>query len=862
VGLIAFLGVAAVGVLAGGTLTTAVALAVYGSIAAGLPEPADALEAIHFEQQSSIYDRSGKVLLGKLGSDRRDLVTFDQIPPELVDATTSIEDKTFWDNPGFDPFGIASAAVDSLDGRQRGASTVTMQLVRTRLLPAPAADLPVEERKAMEIVQAVRLTNAYPGVEGKRLIMTAYLNNNFYGNRTYGVAAAARGYWNASLDELTLAQTAILAAIPQSPSRYDLSTHARAETTTDSRGREITQLVVPPTAEVVQRRNYILQLMKSRSVLSAGRHTPAEYDQAMFEPVVLTPPPPFRWRAPHFVWQVREELARILCDGDVRDCPELTTGGYRVTTTLDYRMQRIVEKWLYAAAIVPNRKDPRHVLHARKIPRREWGWILALRGHNIHNAAGAVLDYRTGEVLAYGGSASYTAHRTRRFQPKFDVLADGWRQPGSAIKPLGYLVGIDDRRITAATVFMDVVTNFAPRGTKAWYPTQADRLERGPVRVRQALQFSLNIPAIKAGVLNGIKHQLAKTKAYGLRYPAGTQAVVSESIGTLVIHPIDLISAYGMIANGGVLVPRRMVLEVRDQDGERVWPVTDERSKGKRVASREAAYIITDILAGNTDRRVNPFWGRWRVTDGVTGRRVRPAAYKTGTTQDNRDVHAYGYLAPPSNKKLHALVAGVWLGNSDNSPNDGKLSLDTSAPLWSAILSDVSKGLPVSRFERVRPKGLVTARVDPFTGARAAPGSSRAVTELFIRGTVPSSRTRLAVTRTIDAATGLLWREGCLGPPVKRTYVSWAYAEADHPSWLRANLAWQARAARGAGVAGGPKGTRTAYFYGGGFFPFGRTWGATGSAPGGQCPIGGPPPPPAEEESAKPGGSPEPSPSG
>ena len=288
------------------------------------------------------------------------------------------------------------------------------------------------------------------------------------------------------------------------------------------------------------------------------------------------------------------------------------------------------------------------MLHARKIPRREWGWILALRGHNIHNAAGAVLDYRTGEVLAYGGSASYTAHRSRRFQPKFDVLADGWRQPGSAIKPLGYLVGIDERRITAATVFMDVVTNFASRGTKPWYPTQADRLERGPVRVREALQFSLNIPAIKAGVLNGIKHQLAKTKSYGLRYQAGTQAVVSQSIGTLVIHPIDLIGAYGMIANGGVLVPRHTVLEVRDQDGVRVWPVSDERPKGKRVASREAAYIITDILAGNTDRRINPFWGRWRITDGVTGRRVRPAAYKTGTTQDNRDVHAYGYLAPPS----------------------------------------------------------------------------------------------------------------------------------------------------------------------------------------------------------------------
>ena len=700
VGLAALTGVLAVALVGAGTLATGVALAVYGSIAAGLPDPADALEAIRFEQQSSIYDRSGKVLLAKLGSDRRDLVTFDEIPPELVDATTSIEDKTFWDNPGFDPFGIVSAAVDSLDGRQRGASTVTMQLVRTRLLPAPAADLPLQDRKAMEIVQSVRLTNAYPGVEGKQLIMTAYLNNNFYGNRTYGVAAAARGYWNADLDELTLAQVAILAAIPQSPSQYDLMTHARAETTTDSGGREITQLVVPPTAEVVQRRNFILQLMKSRSVLSAGQHTTAEYDEAMFEPVVLTPPPEFRWRAPHFVWQVRDELARILCDGDVRDCPELSTGGYRVTTTLDYRMQRIVEKWLYAAAIVPNRKDPRHVLHARKIPRREWGWILALRGHNIHNAAGAVLDYRTGEVLAYGGSASYTAHRTRRFQPKFDVLADGWRQPGSAIKPLGYLVGIDDRRMTAATVFMDVVTNFAPRGTKAWYPTQADRLERGPVRLREALQFSLNIPAIKAGVLNGIKHQFAKTKAYGLRYPADTQAVVSQSIGTLVIHPIDLISAYGMIANGGVLAPRHTVLEVRDPD-RRAGLARHRRTREGQARRVARGGLHHHRHPGREHRRrINPFWGRWRVTDGVTGRRVRPAAYKTGTTQDNRDVHAYGYLAPPRNKSLHGLVAGVWLGNSDNSPNDGKLSLDTSAPLWSAILSDVSKGMPIARFGR------------------------------------------------------------------------------------------------------------------------------------------------------------------
>ena len=196
---------------------------------------------------------------------------------------------------------------------------------------------------------------------------------------------------------------------------------------------------------------------------------------------------------------------------------------------------------------------------------------------------------------------------------------------------------------------------------------------------------------------------------------------MSESIGTLDTHPIDMISAYGAIADGGVLMPRHTIVEVTDENGKVVWPLNSAKASGERVASRQAAYIMTDILAGNTIRSVNPFWGKWRITDGVTGSKVRPAAYKTGTTSDNKDVHAYGYLAPPSNKNLPALVAGVWMGNSDNSPNDGKLSLDTSAPLWSAILSDVSKGMPIEGFERTRPKGLETATVDAFTGMRPGP---------------------------------------------------------------------------------------------------------------------------------------------
>ena len=134
---------------------------------------------------------------------------------------------------------------------------------------------------------------------------------------------------------------------------------------------------------------------------------------------------------------------------------------HRSPTTLNYKMQRIAEKWVYAAAIIPNLKNPDKVLKDRGIPRREWSWIKGLRGHNIHNAAGGVIDYRTGEVLAYAGSASYTAKGSKKLQPQFDVLGDGWRQPGSSIKPLVYLVGIEDRTMTAATMFMDVVTNFA-----------------------------------------------------------------------------------------------------------------------------------------------------------------------------------------------------------------------------------------------------------------------------------------------------------------------------------------------------------------------------------------------------------------
>jgi membrane peptidoglycan carboxypeptidase len=831
----AFLSVGLVGLLG--------VVAAYGYYSEGLPNPKTLLANLEFDQQTLVTDRTGKVELARLGERKREIVTFDELPPEVLDATTAIEDKDFWKNPGFDLGGFVAATVDTVNGRPRGGSTITQQLVRARLLPAAAFEGSREERKIREIIQSLRLTQEFPGEEGKEGIITAYLNQNFYGNQSYGIKAAARTYFNKSLEDLTLAEIAVLAAIPQSPTKFDLTKNAIQECTVEIADDEDcpigkSRLVVPSDSEVVVRRNYILDRMKTQSPLSGSRHTVQEYESAKSEDVVLAPQLGVQWRAPQFVWQVREELAKILCpDAQADECDKIDTGGYRVTTTLDWKMQQTTQKWVYVAARATNLKNTRAILKANKIPAADYGWLLNLRGKNLHNGAAAVMDYRTGQVLAYVGSASYTDKGTKKFQPKFDVLSDGWRQPGSSIKPINYAIGIEDQTMTAATMFMDVVTDFG----RGFTPKQADNLERGPVRLRSALQFSLNVPSIKAGIMNGLEHFYDRSADFGIQYVPGSSPVTSMGIGTIELHPIDLLGAYGAIANSGVLVPRTTILKVVDDTGKVVYPAPDAaKPKGSRVISPQAAYIITDILAGNTNRSVNPYWGEWAVYDGKTR---RPAAYKTGTTNDNRDVHAYGFLAPPKDKKAPALAVGVWMGNSNNAPNTDTLSLSSSAPLWSRIMRDVSRGMPIATW--TKPSGLVTATVDAFSGMKPGPFTRKTVKEIFIKGTQPTDTDDMRRAVEIDAATGDLWRDGCAGP--KRTIgaLDFGHVEENFPTWQKYDRAWAKRAARGPGVAGGPERTRTAYFYSGSFAPFGRSWGGS-FAPSRVCKPPAPTPPPCD----------------
>ena len=773
-------------------LAVVTSISALGVLSADLPDPSE-LRSLTFAQPTIVYDREGAVELGRFQEERRRVVAFDDIPKTVLDATTAAEDRTFWDNVGIDPAAIVSAVAESASGeRERGASTITQQLVRARLLPedvvAPGSDRYL--RKVKEIIQSLRLTDTFPGEEGKQAVITAYLNEIFYGRGSYGIAAAARVYFDKELDELTVAETALLAALPQSPTTLDPYRYAEE----DDEGR----LVVPPTAEAVIRRDWIL-----RGIAASGRWTSLtepELQAALDEPVVLAGVKPELVRGGQFTWQVRRQLAAIV-GPDV----DLETAGYEVITTLDWRAQRLAEKWLAATAVAPNlsRKGHERLLDRLKIPRRDRAWIRALRGKDLNNGALVAMDYRTGDVLAYAGSAGYARNdlASKKFDPKYDAAGDGARQPGSAFKPILYASAFEARKLTPGSLLLDITTEFNRR--EDWAPRDADRLDRGPVLVRKALQYSLNVPAIRALERVGSETVADTAMAMGLRFTGGReaflQAGLAGALGTVEVTPLDLTTAYATLGNHGERLAPRMILEIRGPDGSVVWKAPEP--EGEQVISPETAYLVTDILEGNTDPRQNEIWAeKLEIRNGPDGER-RPAAVKTGTTNDARDLGTYGYLPPQPDGGV-GLAVGIWLGNSDHSMPDTRkpaTSLTAAAPMWRAFVRDMTKDWEVTKFKR--PEDVVDARIDAWSGGEPGPWTRDTTTEWFIKGTEPGRR------KAVDP-DGLLYRRMCGGwrvDPLK--------AELGPERWKADVQDWLQRARRGPGVTGRHD-SRTAYFWG------------------------------------------------
>ena len=345
----------------------------------------------------------------------------------------------------------------------------------------------------------------------------------------------------------------------------------------------------------------------------------------------------------------------------------------------------------------------------------------------------------------------------------------------------------------------------------------ADNLERGPVRVRNALQFSLNIPSVKAMALNGPDHVFDRAKDFGMTFQRETtDAGLALALGVAETRPVDLATAYGTLANSGRRIGHTTILTVtRPRRATTPSTRTSRRRASRSSASRRRSSSPTSC-AGTRSAAVNPFWGRFQIRDANGD--YRPATLKTGTNNDAKDLNAYGYIAPPTEEGradgAYALVVGVWNGNSDNTPvstPERRSSPSTSRPTsGTASCSEVSADWPITEFEA--PGGLTRATIDPFTGFLSSGGGD--VEEWFIAG---------------HRADRPLWRADVCGE--RRRSSPWASRTATTTGW--APTATGSGAPSGPGHARRPREHADAYFYNNGFNPYGRTWGAL--VAGGGC---------------------------
>src|SRR3989454_1232321 len=411
-----------------------------------LPSPQD-LAKEPLAQSTKVYDRTGAQLLYQFSEENREVVSYAEIPQVLIDATVAAEDKSFWSNPGVDVLGIVRAVFADVTGRgsgQGGASTITQQLVKRRIV----GDEVSIKRKIREGILAIEVTNTY----SKQQILELYFNQIYYGNQAYGVKAAAQTYFGKTdLTTLTLAEAALLAGLPQAPSVLDPTQAQNVD-----RAKE--------------RRAYVLDQM-----VDTGAIKQAAADGANAETIKVAGPPVATIKAPHFVFQVRNQLTQILGGDEAA----VSRGGYRVTTTLDMTKQEISERQV---------KE----------------WVEKLHGRNVWNAALVSIDPRSGEVLAYVGSVDYNNRDDPRVQGQFDVAGIGLRQPGSSFKVFHYVTP-PQKGATAATVVVDARTDFTGKADPTrmstaacgYCPENADLQYHGPVTMRQAIRESRNVPAVR-----------------------------------------------------------------------------------------------------------------------------------------------------------------------------------------------------------------------------------------------------------------------------------------------------------------------------------------------------------------------------
>jgi penicillin-binding protein 1C len=609
---------------------------VYAYYAKDLPDPNEIVTRQETFETTKIYDRTGKVLLMEVIDPRRGdrtLLPLEQIPEALSNATIALEDKTFYSNIGIDPLGIARAFLQNLQGnRVQGGSSITVQLVKNILIPEEERYQLSYARKIKEAIMAMEISRLY----SKGQILEWYLNTNYYGNWAIGVEAAAQVYFGKHAQELTLAECAMLAPIVQYPAMNPIDNPDEAK---KRQGIALDRLV------------------------AEGYITQTEADGAFAEPLQIRTSMLKRYDivAPHFAMYVRKQLE------DRYGADLLYQGGLKVYTTVDLEIQRIAEEEARAqvARFQEEKKD-------------------------VTNASVVVLRARTGEILAMVGSIDYW---NEEIDGNVNV-ATADRQPGSSFKPFSYVTAFHQGH-SAAEMVMDVHVCFDDYPNPPYCPENYDREYFGPESLRTALARSRNIPAVKVLDMVGVGNVIRTAHAMGINTLNQDLDYygLSLTLGGGEVWLLDLTYAYSVFANGGVMTgqPTKLprpgyreldpvsILRVEDAKGRVLDEYRQPEARnivladGRELTPQEA-YLLTNVLSDNNARAA--------VFGANSALRLsRPAAAKTGTTTDWRDVWTIGYTPQ--------IVTGVWVGNNDNTPMVDVSSARAAAPIWHNVMERI-----------------------------------------------------------------------------------------------------------------------------------------------------------------------------
>ncbi len=558
-------------------ITTLIAIILIGAYASyqwifkDLPSPRR-LNDQTYAISTEIYDRNGELLYEIFANQNRKPISIKDVPTSLINATIAIEDKDFYRHKGVAIRGIIRAFYKNLSNESlQGGSTITQQLVKNALL-TPERTI---QRKIRELFLAWFTELIY----SKDQIMELYLNYIPYGGTAYGIEQASHLYFGKTAKNLSLAESALIAGLPQSPSRYS---------------------PFGSTPELAkQRQIQVLTRMFEDGYISKQQLEQAKNEKLNFAQQRTD------IKAPHFVMYVKDLLI------DKYGSKKVEQGGLRVTTTLDLELQEYAQASLSAV-------------------------INSLKDKNVSNGASLVTKPNTGEILAMIGSRGY-------FDTEIDGnvnLVTSLRQPGSSIKPLNYALGLL-KGYTAATVFLDVPTCFIAAGQpQAYCPKNYDWKFHGPQQMRYSLANSYNIPAVKMLALNGLEDFIATASAMGISsWKDPSNYGLSLTLGGGELRMTELATAFGVFANSGIKIDLNPILEVKTHDGKILEENNPENSppSGKRILPAEVTWIISNILSDN-NARIPAFGANSKLQ--IPGKTV---SVKTGTTDDLRDNWAVGY---------------------------------------------------------------------------------------------------------------------------------------------------------------------------------------------------------------------------